>query len=135
MTKISSEHSIAISALNTAGVKPTAIARQLGLNYETVKKHVYRKKLVAGLPPKEVRKRGYFTGRKPGIVRRYLEDYPTARLDEIHAACELTCHITHLDAVFEQPWLAETKSKAQYFVARGEQSQKNSFLPRDAYSQ
>ena len=78
MTKISSEHSVAISALNTAGVKPTAIARQLGLIYETVKKHVYRKKLVAGLPPKEVRKRGYFTGRKPGIVRRYLEDYPTA---------------------------------------------------------
>jgi hypothetical protein len=86
MTKISSEHSIAISALATAGVKPTAIARQLELNYETVKKHVYRKKLAAGLPPKEVRKRGYFTGRKPGM--RYLEDYPTARLDEIHAACE-----------------------------------------------
>ena len=111
MTKISSEHSIAISALTTAGVKPTAISRQLGLNYETVKKHVYRKKLVAGLPPKEVRKRGYFTGRKPEIVRRYLEDYPTARLDEIHAACELTCHITTLMRYLNSHGLQRTKAK------------------------
>ena len=72
---------------------------------------MYRKKLVAGLPPKEVRKRGYFTGRKPGIVRRYLEDYPTARLDDILVACELTCHKTTLMRYLNSNGLQRTKAK------------------------
>ena len=40
MTVPSNDNKIAISALKTAGVKPAAIAKQLGLKYETVKKHV-----------------------------------------------------------------------------------------------
>ena len=55
MTVLSNDNKIgyliAISALKTAGVKPVAIAKQLGLKYETVKKHMQRKKLLAGLPP------------------------------------------------------------------------------------
>jgi orotate phosphoribosyltransferase-like protein len=44
--------SVKLIALSEAGLKPSRIARQLNLNYETVKKHLYRKKLVDGSPPK-----------------------------------------------------------------------------------
>jgi hypothetical protein len=57
MTVLSNDNKIAISALKTAGVKPAPIAKQLGLKYETVKKHMQRKKLLAGLPPIVVVKR------------------------------------------------------------------------------
>jgi hypothetical protein len=49
MSRISNENKIQIKALTDAGIKPMAIATQLLLKYETVKKYVYRKKLVAGL--------------------------------------------------------------------------------------
>jgi hypothetical protein len=51
--------------------------------------------LVTGLPPKSLKSllpKHYFSGRNGGLVRRYLEDFPMARLDDIIAACDLTCH-------------------------------------------
>ena len=111
MAVISNEHKIAIQALTDSGLKPAAIARQLGLNFNTVKQHVRRKKLAASLPPKVILKKGYFTGRVPGIIRRYIEDYPLARLDDIMAACELTCHKTTLGRYLNNNGLGRIKAK------------------------
>jgi hypothetical protein len=111
MTKISNANRIEINALTTAGIKPSAIARQLNLKYETVKKHVQRQKLIKDLPPKVVVKKGYFTGRIPGIIRRYLEEDPRARLDDIMAACELTCHKSTLAKYLNANGLERTKAK------------------------
>jgi transposase len=72
---------------------------------------VQRKKLLAGLPPKVVVKKGYFTGRVPGIIRRYLEDYPTARLDDVIVACELKCHKATLCNYLNSNDLDRTKAK------------------------
>jgi hypothetical protein len=111
MTKIKNDVSVKLIALSEAGLKPSKIARQLNLNYETVKKHLYRKKLVDGLPPKVKVKKGNFTGRIPGIIRRYLEDYPIARLDDIINACELKCHKATLCKWLNKNGFGQTKAK------------------------
>jgi hypothetical protein len=81
------------------------------LNYETGKKHLYRKNLVDRLPPKVKVKKGYFTGRIPGIIRRYLEYYPIARLDDIINACELKCHKATLSKWLNKNGFGQTKAK------------------------
>jgi hypothetical protein len=115
MSIISNENKIQIKALTTGGLKPAAIAKQLKLKYETVKKHVYRQKLVADLPPKVIVQKGYFTGRVPGIIRRYIEDYPLARLDDIMAACELTCHKTTLARYLNNNGLGGSRQSAIFY--------------------
>jgi transposase len=111
MTKISKENEIRIDALTTAGLKPKAISVQLELNYNTVKQHIRRKKLVAGLPPRFRIRETYFKGRIPGLIRRYVEENPLARVDDILYACELTCHRTTLNRYLNRNGLGRVKAK------------------------
>ena len=88
-----------------------AIATQLLLKYETVKKYVYRKKLVAGLPPKVIIKKSYFTGRIGLLIKNYIEENPLARVEDIRLACNLTCQRTTLNRWLNTNNLDRTKAK------------------------
>jgi hypothetical protein len=55
------------------------------MKYNTIKSHAYRKKLSHGLPTKIKVYRGYFKGRIPKIIKRYIEENPMATVDEIKA--------------------------------------------------
>jgi len=111
MTKIKNDVKVQINALNKAGFKPAAIAREVGLSYETVKKYVYRSKLVEGLPAKVKLPKGYFTGRIPSIIRIYLVENPTATLEQIIAGCELKTSVASLSRYLNTNNLQRTKAK------------------------
>jgi hypothetical protein len=127
MSIILNENKIEIKALTTGGLKPEAIAKQLKLKYETVKKHMYRQKLVADLPPKVIVQKDYFKGRVPGIIRRYIEDYPLARLDDIMAACELTCHKTTLARYLNNNGLGRTNAKRNILLRNANRTKRIAF--------
>ena len=111
MTKINNELSGHIKVLYEAGIEPKAISKQLLVNYNTLKSHLRKMKLMATLPPKVLIKQNYFTGRIPGIIRRYLEEYPTANDSEVVAACELTCSRQYLNKYLNRNGLQRTKAK------------------------
>jgi hypothetical protein len=111
MSRISNENKIQIKALTDAGIKPMAIATQLLLKYETVKNNVYRKKLVAGFPPKVIIKKSYFTGRIGLLIKSYIEENPLARVEDIRLACNLTCQRTTLNRWLNTNNLNRTKAK------------------------
>ena len=54
-----------------------------------------RKKLAILSPKVKLRNR-YFKGHMCGSILKYLEDYPTAPLEEVKVACELNCSIGYL---------------------------------------
>ncbi|KAI8901214.1 hypothetical protein BC833DRAFT_578391 [Globomyces pollinis-pini] len=97
MTVITNERQIEIKALRKAGIKPMAISKQLGIKYGTIKGYLHRLKLNETLPPKVRVSKNYFTGRIPGIIRRYLEDYPNATDTEVLHGCELKCGRQYLN--------------------------------------
>jgi hypothetical protein len=76
-----------ILTLREGKVGPAKIARKWNIDSNTSQ----RSKLVAGLPPKDNLPKHNYSGRNGGLVSRYLEDYPMARLDDIIAAFDLTC--------------------------------------------
>ena len=68
-----------------------AISKQLGLKYETVKKLAYNFRKNDNLPPKVKLYKGYFQGRVPLSIKRYLEENPTAKNWQVMEALELKC--------------------------------------------
>ena len=90
MTKINATLQIQIDALSEAGIKPMQISKQLGLNYETVKKNIAKRKILTQLPPKIKLYRGKIQGRMPLHIKKYLMQEPTATLESIIAALNLT---------------------------------------------
>jgi transposase len=111
MTVWTSALKLQIETLREAKIGPAKIARQLGINPNTFKAYLHRSKLVAGLPPKDKLPKHYFNGRNGRLVRRYLEDYPMARLDDIMAACDLTCHKSTLCRFLTKRGLTRTRAK------------------------
>ena len=111
MTVLTPALKMQIETLREAKVGPAKIARQLNINPNTLKAYLHRSKLVAGLPPKDKLSKHYFSGRNGGLVRRYLEDYPMARLDDIIAACDLTCHKSTLCRYLTKRGLSRTRAK------------------------
>ena len=89
MTKIQHDQKLQISALMAANINYTLIARQLNLNVNTVKQHIRRLKLVAGLPPKIIPSKTIVKGRMPLQIKTYLFDNPTATLQQVIAALDL----------------------------------------------
>jgi hypothetical protein len=111
MTKIKNDIPVKIEELYAAGIKPTQIARELSININTLKSHLRKMKLVASLPPKVVVKKTYFSGRIPGIIRRYLEDNPNALDSEVLEGCGLTCSRQYLNKYLNKHGLGRTKAK------------------------
>jgi hypothetical protein len=85
MTILTSALNMQILTLREGKVGPAKIARIWNIDSNTS----HRSELVAGLPPKDKLPKHNYSGRNGGLVRRYLEDYPMARLDDIIAACDL----------------------------------------------
>ena len=97
-----------ILTLREAKVGPAKIARKWYINPNTLKDYSHRSKLV---PPKDKLPKHYFSGRNGGLVRRYLEDYTMARLDDIIAACDMTCHKSTLCRFLTRRGLPRTLAK------------------------
>lgn len=111
MVVISNEVRIRIDTLRDAGKKPAFISKQLNLKYETVKKYFYRSKIVEGLPPKIVVKKTYFSGRIPGIIKRYVMDFPIANDMEILLGCGLTYSRQYLNKYLNANGLSRVRAK------------------------
>ena len=92
------------------------ISQQLQLGYNTVEQYVRRKKLVATLPPRVVVSNNFFTGRNPGNIRRYLEDNPSATLDQIKAALDLPISIAYLSRYLNKHALKRTRAKRSILI-------------------
>ena len=56
-------------------------------------------------------KKNCFSGRIPGIIRRCLENNPTATNAEVLVACELTCSRQYLNKYLNKQGLERTKAK------------------------
>ena len=92
MTKIKGPQKQQINALQKAGLGYKRIAKTLEMPSNTIKAHIRRKKFLAELPPKVVLPRCKLSGRQSLQIKKYLNDYPTAKLDHVIAALTLDCH-------------------------------------------
>jgi transposase len=90
MTVITEVHKIQIKALNEAGLGYKRIAKQLGLNRNTVQSYVRKMKATAHLPPKLKAYKGKITPRQQLKIKRYIIANPLATLDMIMEDVGLT---------------------------------------------
>jgi AraC-like DNA-binding protein len=111
MTLIKGDIKVKVECLLDIGKKPMEISKHLELQYNTVKAFAAKRKLMETLPAKVKVKKWYFKGRICGIIRRYLEDYPTATLEQLKEACELKCSISYLCRYLNRSGLGRTKAK------------------------
>ena len=116
MTKIKNDVLVVVMALRKAGLKPMEISRLTGQNYDTLRSHFKKSKLAEHLPPKIVKPKGYFQGRITGIIKRYIEENPCAKTEQVIAACGLQCHRTTLGRYLNKNGLGRTKAKRSIFL-------------------
>ena len=82
-------HKVAIKTLTDANFGYKKIAKQLGLNQNTVKSHIRKTKSIQGLPPKIKLFKGKITERKQLQVKKYIIEHPFATNEEIILALAL----------------------------------------------
>jgi transposase len=101
ITKIKNLVKEQVEILTKVGFKTKVISTNYHEKYNNIKSHAYRKKLSHGLPTKIKVYRGYFKGRIPRIIKRYIEENPMARVDEIKAGCNLLMSSDIFESLFE----------------------------------
>ena len=89
LKKMLEVHKVAIKTLTDANFGYKKIAKQLGLNQNTVKSHIRKTKSIQGLPPKIKLFKGKITERKQLQVKKYIIEHPFATNEEIILALAL----------------------------------------------
>ena len=125
--QITSEHNIQIKALRTARVSLFKIAKQLDINYSTLKKHVANQALLASLPPKIKRYKGKIQGRDQLKIKKYLQYDPFATLAAIKEACELQCVISTLHGYLKHAKLDRTLAKRKILLSEANRVKRLNF--------
>ena len=87
------DDALRIKTLRELGLGYKRIAKQLGMNVNTVASHCQMKAHLALLPPKEKKYRGAIQGRKQLEIKDYILKNPTATLNDIKIDCELNVTI------------------------------------------
>ena len=93
MTVINAELKIRIDTLQLVNYGYKKIAKTLNLNRNTVKGHIRKKKELALLPPPIKQSKHKIKGRDRLRIKKYLDDYPTATLEQLRSALNFKPHI------------------------------------------
>lgn len=117
MTVISEQVSHDIATLRSAGVSLYKIAKQLDINYRTVKYHANKVDLLAALPPKIKLYKGKIQGRDQLKIKKYLQYDPFATLAAIKEACGLQVAISTLHGYLKYAKLERTLAKRKILLS------------------
>ena len=116
MTVIKNDVKIRVETLLESGLAPMAISKRLNLNYETVKSFAHKFKLNRDLPPKIKVYTGYFQGRVTLAIKKFVEEYPTAKTWQIIEALELKCTPDALNKWLNQNNLSRKAGKRSILI-------------------
>jgi transposase len=130
MTVITNEHNIQIKALRTAGISLYKIARQLDINYSTLKSHVANQNLLATLPTKIKRYKGKIQGRDQLQIKKYLQYDPFATLAAIKEACGLDFSIMTIHRYLKYAKLDRTLAKRKILLSEANRVKRLNFCKR-----
>jgi transposase len=130
MTVISKSIALQIQTLEDAGFGYKKIAKQLDLKAGTVKKHIRKKKSIAGLEPKIKVYKGKLQGRYNLAIKQYITEHPFATLEQTITALNLPVSTTTLHRYLKHYGLDRKIAKRQVVLSEANRRKRLEFAKK-----